>query len=141
MFGLLERKPTITDMDNVQALKLSKVNIQFEQVNFHYHPDRAILKQVSITIPAGSKVAIVGESSGKSTLVKLLFRFYDVTSGAITIDGQAINEVTQHSLRSAIGIVPQDTVLFNDTLFENVRYGKPTATDAEVFHARNGTFK
>ena len=136
MFGLLERKPTITDMDNAQALKLSKVNIQFEQVNFHYHPDRAILKQVSITIPAGSKVAIVGESgSGKSTLVKLLFRFYDVTSGAITIDGQAINEVTQHSLRSAIGIVPQDTVLFNDTLFENVRYGKPTATDAEVFHA------
>ena len=136
MFGLLERKPTITDMDNAQALKLSKANIQFEQVNFHYHPDRAILKQVSITIPAGSKVAIVGESgSGKSTLVKLLFRFYDVTSGAITIDGQAINEVTQHSLRSAIGIVPQDTVLFNDTLFENVRYGKPTATDAEVFHA------
>ncbi|WP_448249905.1 ABCB family ABC transporter ATP-binding protein/permease [Thalassotalea agariperforans] len=136
MFGLLERKPTITDMDNAQALKLSKANIQFEQVNFHYHPDRAILKQVSITIPASSKVAIVGESgSGKSTLVKLLFRFYDVTSGAITIDGQAINEVTQHSLRSAIGIVPQDTVLFNDTLFENVRYGKPTATDAEVFHA------
>ena len=136
MFGLLERKPTITDVNNAQVLKLSKANIQFEQVNFYYHPDRTILKQVSITIPAGSKVAIVGESgSGKSTLVKLLFRFYDVTSGTITIDGQAINQVTQHSLRSAIGIVPQDTVLFNDTLFENVRYGKPTATDAEVFHA------
>ena len=136
MFALLARKPAIQDQENALELNLNNADIEFEQVGFHYHKDRKIINNLNITIKAGSKVAIVGESgSGKSTLVKLLFRFYDVTEGQIKINGQVINEVTQHSLRKNIGIVPQDTVLFNDTLFENVRYGKPSATDLEVFNA------
>jgi ATP-binding cassette subfamily B protein len=105
-------------------------------VQFSYRPDRTILHDISFDILPGQKVAVVGESgSGKSTLVKLLFRFYDTTKGSISIDGQDINEVNQHSLRRAIGIVPQDTVLFNDTILENIRYGRPDATDAEVQQA------
>lgn len=136
MFSLLARKPLIQDIESAPELKLSHADIVLSNIDFFYHPDRKILDDVSIHIKAGSKVAIVGESgSGKSTLVKLLFRFYDVNQGSICIDGQNIHQVTQHSLRKHIGIVPQDTVLFNDSLFENVRYGDPSASDEEVFKA------
>jgi ATP-binding cassette subfamily B protein len=105
-------------------------------VGFHYDEKRQILKDVSFTVKAGSKVAVVGESgAGKSTLVKLLFRFYDPSSGHILIDGQDISKQTQASVRQQIGIVPQDTVLFNDTLYENIRYGKPDASDEEIQQA------
>lgn len=136
MFNLLERKPAIIDKVNAPTLQLTKANIHFDHVSFYYHEDRKIIDDISININHGEKVAIVGESgSGKSTLVKLLFRFYDVTAGSITIDGQAIDDITQHSLRSSIGIVPQDTVLFNDTIFENVKYGRQNASDVEVHNA------
>jgi len=133
MFSLLLRKPKVEDKSNASELSITDGAVRFEKVSFDYDKKRNILKNVSFNIEAGQKVAIVGDSgSGKSTLVKLLFRFYDTSEGTILIDGQKINEVTQHSLRKAIGIVPQDTVLFNDTLFENVRYGKPDASKAEV---------
>ena len=136
LFELLDIKPQVTDIDNAPALKLSTGGIQFNAVDFNYRPDRAILDKVSFEIKPGEKVAVVGASgAGKSTLVKLLFRFYDTTGGNITIDGQDISRVSQHSLRKAIGIVPQDTVLFNDTIFENVRYGNPSASDTDVEHA------
>lgn len=131
MLQLLEIRPTVNDKPD--ARKLSPGAIAFNQVSFSYRPDRDILRQVSFTIEPGQKVAVVGASgAGKSTLVKLLFRFYDLTGGSITIGGVDISEVSKQSLRSAIGIVPQDTVLFNDTLFENVRYGRPEAGDDEV---------
>ena len=105
-------------------------------MSFAYHDDRPILSNVSFTVEPGSKVAVVGEGgAGKSTLVKLLFRFYDPASGRITIDGQNIADVTQHSLRQHIGIVPQDTVLFNDSIFENIRYGRPDANEEDVYEA------
>jgi ATP-binding cassette subfamily B protein len=107
--------------------------VQFEAVSFAYQPDRPILKGLSFVVPAGTTTAVVGDSgAGKSTLARLLFRFYDVSGGSIRFDGQDIRAVTQHSLRSAIGIVPQDTVLFNDTLRYNVAYGRPDASDAEI---------
>ena len=110
--------------------------IRFENVNFAYEPARAILKGVSFAVPAGHTVAIVGPSgAGKSTVSRLLYRFYDVTDGRIEIDGQDIRDVTQRSLRAAIGMVPQDTVLFNDTIRYNIRYGRWEATDAEVEEA------
>ena len=110
--------------------------IRFENVSFHYREDRPILKDLSFTLAPGQKVAVVGESgAGKSTLVKLLFRFYDVTQGKVCIDGQDITQVTQQSLRKAIGIVPQDTVLFNDSILENIRYGRPDASDEDVEQA------
>jgi len=136
MFGLLDKKPKVEDKPKAPALTIKQGEISFEQISFAYHAQRTIIDDLSFTIKAGQKVAVVGESgSGKSTLVKLLFRFYDVSSGRIAIDGQAVNEVTQHSLRKHIGIVPQDTVLFNDTLFANVHYGNPESSDKDVFKA------
>ncbi|PCJ49168.1 MAG: metal ABC transporter permease [Gammaproteobacteria bacterium] len=133
MFDLLSRKGEVVDAPTAEALSLKSGEIIFESVNFSYQKQRSIIKDFDITISSGQKLAIVGTSgSGKSTLVKLLFRFYDPNSGRILIDGQDISKVTQQSLRENIGIVPQDTVLFNDTLFENIRYGLPSASDAEV---------
>lgn len=136
MFGLLNRKPLIVDNAQAPLLQVDKAEITFNAVNFSYQAERNILKNLSFTINSGEKVAIVGESgAGKSTLIKLLFRFYDVQAGSICIDGQNISEVTQTSLRQHIGIVPQDTVLFNDSIFENVRYGNPKASDEQVKNA------
>ncbi|MGS0824490.1 ABCB family ABC transporter ATP-binding protein/permease [Shewanella sp. 0m-8] len=132
MFALLDRAPMINDAANAKAQALTQGRVSFENVSFQYD-SRTILDDVSFTIEAGQKVAIVGDSgAGKSTLVKLLFRFYDVVGGRVCIDGQDLRSVTQDSLRQAIAIVPQDTVLFNDTLIENVRYGRPSATMEEV---------
>jgi ATP-binding cassette subfamily B protein len=136
LFNLLDKQPNVPIDENAKDLKIDHGKITFNQVQFSYRPDRTILHDISFDILPGQKVAVVGESgSGKSTLVKLLFRFYDSSNGSISIDGQDISKVNQHSLRKAIGIVPQDTVLFNDTIFENVRYGRPDATDAEVQQA------
>ena len=136
MFSLLARKGKVSDDEHASELKLVNAELQFVDVSFSYHSERKIIKNLSFTVPAGQKFAIVGTSgSGKSTLVKLLFRFYDPTSGRILINGQDIRTVTQKSLRDLIGIVPQDTVLFNDTILENIRYGKPDATDQEVDEA------
>jgi len=136
MFELMLRKPKVEDQQSAEALSLSQAEINFVGVSFSYDVKRPIIKNISFTIKSGQKVAVVGESgSGKSTLVKLLFRFYDCDSGKITIDGQDIRQVSQHSLRKNIGIVPQDTVLFNDTLFANVHYGEPKATTAMVNNA------
>ncbi|MCL1092478.1 ABCB family ABC transporter ATP-binding protein/permease [Shewanella kaireitica] len=135
MFGLLDKEPLIEDIDNAKTEKLTKGVVSFEQVSFGYD-SRPILDEVSFSVKSGQKVAIVGDSgAGKSTIVKLLFRFYDVVSGVIRIDGQDIRELSQDTLRQAIAIVPQDTVLFNDTLIENVRYGRPSATNAEIAEA------
>ncbi|NRP94974.1 putative multidrug export ATP-binding/permease protein [Marinobacterium sp. xm-g-59] len=136
MFGLLKKQPKIVDRPEASDLKAQGGAICFDSVNFAYHPDRQILKGVSFKVEAGKKVAIVGPSgSGKSTLARLLFRFYDVQSGQICIDGQPIDQVTQHSLRQAIGVVPQDTVLFNDTIYNNVAYGRPGSSREEVLKA------
>jgi ABC-type transport system involved in Fe-S cluster assembly fused permease/ATPase subunit len=133
LFNLLDKQPNVPIDTSAKELEVGQGKITFNQVQFSYRPDRIILHDISFDILPGQKVAVVGESgSGKSTLVKLLFRFYDSSNGSISIDGQDISKVNQHSLRKAIGIVPQDTVLFNDTIFENVRYGRPDATDAEV---------
>ncbi|MDP2561155.1 ABC transporter ATP-binding protein/permease [Psychrobium sp. 1_MG-2023] len=136
MFTLLTKQSSIADKPSAQDLVLSTGKIDFKDVDFRYHREREILTRVSFSIEPGQKVAVVGASgSGKSTLVKLLFRFYDVTDGTILIDNQDIRDITQASLRQAIGIVPQDTVLFNDTIFDNVRYGRPEASDDEVNRA------
>ncbi|MCX7673269.1 MAG: ABC transporter ATP-binding protein/permease [Thiobacillaceae bacterium] len=136
LFGLLAQVPEIVDAPDARALVVSRGEVRFEDVSFAYDPRRPILRGVSFTIPPGRKVAVVGASgAGKSTLVRLLFRFYDVTGGRILIDGQDIRTVTQHSLRAAIGLVPQDTVLFNDTLYHNIAYGRPEASREEVVAA------
>jgi ATP-binding cassette subfamily B protein len=136
MFKLLTQNIEVRDKDNAPALNVAGGAVRFDEVSFAYDPERPILQGVSFDIPAGRTVAVVGASgSGKSTLVRLLFRFYDVTGGAISIDGQDIREVSQESLRAAIGIVPQDTVLFNDTLYYNIAYGKPDATREQVVEA------
>lgn len=136
MFALLAVEPKVTDVAGAPALTVTDGNIEFRNVSFAYHPERPILKGVSFTVPARHKVAVVGSSgAGKSTLAKMLFRFYDVSDGAVLIDGQDVRSVTQHSLREAIGVVPQDTVLFNLSIFENVRYGRVDATDDEVWQA------
>lgn len=136
LFQLQNHDVAITDKPGAVPLRLDPVSpgtITFENVTFGYHPDRPILKNASFTIPPGQKVAIVGPSGlGKSTILKLVFRFYDVTSGRILIDGQDISGVTLDSLRSAVGVVPQDTPLFNDTIKENIRYGRLDASDAEL---------
>jgi ATP-binding cassette subfamily B protein len=136
MFELMAVKPSVVDAENAVPLMLKQGEIRFENLHFAYDQERQILKGLSFSVPAGHKVAVVGASgSGKSTLVKLLFRFYDPDQGRILIDGQDISILEQASLRRAIGIVPQDTVLFNDTIFENVRYGNPEATDQEVLES------
>lgn len=133
LFELLERDPKVQDSPNAQTLVAEHGEISFEQVAFDYHPERHILKGVSFKIKSGEKVAVVGASgAGKSTLVKLLFRLYNPTAGRVTIDGQNLRHCTQVSVREALGIVPQDTVLFNDSLLENIRYGNPQASDEEV---------
>jgi ATP-binding cassette subfamily B protein len=136
MFAILGRKPEIADRAGARPLAVSHGTIRFESVAFAYEPARPILKNLSFEVPAGRTVAIVGPSgAGKSTISRLLFRFYDVTGGRILIDGQDIRDVTQSSLREAIGMVPQDTVLFNDTIRYNIRYGRWEASDAEVEEA------
>lgn len=136
LFGLLGDKPAIEDATDAKTLTVRDGEIAFRDVHFSYNPDRAILKGVSFTIPAGHTVAVVGASgAGKSTLARLLFRFFDVDSGSISIDGQDVRHITQDSLRTAIGVVPQDTVLFNDTIYNNLAYGRPGASQEEVQHA------
>jgi ATP-binding cassette subfamily B protein len=136
MFSILKENAEIADKPTAKDLVAGKGTVRFENVSFAYDAVRPILKNVSFEVPAGHTVAIVGPSgAGKSTISRLLFRFYDVTAGRILIDGQNISEVTQKSLRAAIGMVPQDTVLFNDTIRYNIRYGRPDATDAEVEQA------
>jgi ABC-type transport system involved in Fe-S cluster assembly fused permease/ATPase subunit len=136
MFGIIERPAEIVDRPDAGPLRVTRGAIRFENVQFAYEPERQILKGFSFEVPAGKTVAIVGPSgAGKSTISRLLFRFYDVTGGRILIDGQDIRDVTQTSLRSAIGMVPQDTVLFNDTIRYNIRYGRWEASDAEVEEA------
>lgn len=136
MFELLALRPSVTDPTPAPALTMRSGSIVFDRVSFGYDRQRRILNEVKFSVEAGQNVAVVGASgSGKSTLVKLLFRFYDPDSGSISIDGQDISQVSQASLRRAIGIVPQDTVLFNDSIFENVRYGNPQASDQEVNEA------
>jgi ATP-binding cassette subfamily B protein len=136
MFSILTREPEIKDATNAPQLKVESGTIRFENVRFSYEPARPILKGISFEVPAGKTVAVVGPSgAGKSTISRLLFRFYDLSGGHILIDNQDIAKVTQKSLRQAIGMVPQDTVLFNDTIRYNIRYGRWEATDAEVEEA------
>ena len=136
MFSILNRKPEIVDRPGAKALKVGAGIIRFDNVSFAYEKARPILKGLSFEVGAGQTVAIVGPTgAGKSTISRLIFRFYDVTGGRILIDGQDIRDVTQKSLRAAIGMVPQDTVLFNDTIRYNIRYGEWDATDAEVEEA------
>jgi ATP-binding cassette, subfamily B, heavy metal transporter len=136
MFELLKVRPEITDKPGARALAVRDGSIAFDHVAFAYDPERAILHDLAFDVPPGKTFAIVGPSgAGKSTISRLLYRFYEVTGGAIRIDGQDIAEVTQASLRAAIGMVPQDTVLFNDTIRYNIRYGRPEASDEEVEEA------
>ena len=133
MFGVLSRNPEVKDIPGARPLIVTAGSVRFDDVRFSYDPERQILKGLSFEVPAGKTVAIVGPSgAGKSTISRLLFRLYDVSGGRILIDGQDIRNVTQASLRASIGMVPQDTVLFNDTIRYNIRYGRWDATDAEV---------
>ncbi|MDH3672418.1 MAG: ABC transporter ATP-binding protein/permease, partial [Gammaproteobacteria bacterium] len=136
MFGLLGKRLEVEDRPNAKDLVIQQGHIRFEHVAFGYDPDRQILFDVDFTIPAQQKIAVVGHSgAGKSTLSRLLFRFYDIRYGRILIDDQDIRDVTQASLRASIGIVPQDTVLFNDTIYYNIAYGHPDATREQVIQA------
>ena len=136
LFALLKTKVGVEDQPNASPIKVSRGQIEFSHLNFHYDAKRPILSEINFTVPAGAKVAIVGPSgSGKSTLAKLLFRFYDPASGCIKIDGQDIAQYQQLSLRSQIGMVPQDTVLFNDTLRANIQYGDTDADEAALQQA------
>ncbi len=136
LFGILNAEPEILDKPDAEALSVKKGEISFDKVSFSYDVERPILKEISFKVPAGKMVAIVGPSgAGKSTISRLLFRFYEPSNGAIKIDRQNISEVTQASLRQAIGMVPQDTVLFNDTIYYNIAYGNPEATREQVIEA------
>jgi ATP-binding cassette subfamily B protein len=136
LFDLMQLTPDVSDRQHAPDLVASRGEIAFRDVDFHYQPEREILHGLSFRVPAGHKVAVVGHSgAGKSTLARLLFRFYDVTGGSIEIDGQDIRNVTQQSLRAAIGIVPQDTVLFNESIHYNIAYGRPDASREEVIDA------
>ncbi|MGD1868288.1 MAG: ABCB family ABC transporter ATP-binding protein/permease [Neomegalonema sp.] len=133
MFGLLDQPPEVVDKPGAPALKMSAGRVQFEEIDFAYAPERPILQGVDFDIPGGGSLALVGPSgSGKSTTARLLYRFYDVTAGRILIDGQDLRDVSQTSLRNAIGVVPQDTVLFNDTIGYNIAYAQPEATQEEI---------
>ncbi|PQQ02341.1 ABC transporter B family member 25 mitochondrial [Prunus yedoensis var. nudiflora] len=136
LFQLLEERAEIGDKDDAKHLKLSGGSIQYDNVHFSYLTERKILDGISFVVPAGKSVAIVGTSgSGKSTILRLLFRFFDTHSGSIKIDGQDIRDLTLESVRKSIGVVPQDTVLFNDTIFHNIHYGRLSATKEEVYDA------
>ncbi len=141
MFALLDQHRDVADISNAQALALSSAELTFSHVDFSYEANRKILFDIDFTVSAGTTTAVVGHSgSGKSTLARLLFRFYDVNSGAIFIDGQDIRQVTQVSLRNAIGIVPQDTVLFNDSIAYNIAYGRPGANQEEIIAAAKAAY-
>jgi ATP-binding cassette subfamily B protein len=136
MLGLLTRKPAIVDAPDARPLQLQAATISFQQVSFRYQAERPILQQLSFQVPSGSKVAIVGASgAGKSTIARLLYRFYELESGQILVDGQDIRQLTLDSLRRAIAIVPQDTVLFNSSIRENIAYANPDASAAEIDRA------
>jgi len=136
MFSLMQRPREVEDAPDARELDVVAGEVKFDRVSFAYNADRPILHEVSFSVPAGKTVAAVGSSgAGKSTLARLLFRFYDVNAGSITIDGQDIRNVTQDSLRAALGVVPQDTVLFNDSIYYNIAYGRPDATRDEVIEA------
>jgi ATP-binding cassette subfamily B protein len=136
MMDVLAERPEVPDRPGAAPLQVAGGTIRFENVKFCYEPERIILDGLSFEVPAGKMVAIVGPSgAGKSTVSRILLRFYDVADGRVTIDGQDIRDVTQTSLRAALGVVPQDTVLFNDTILYNIRYGRPEATDEEVREA------
>jgi ATP-binding cassette subfamily B protein len=136
MMDVLEQPPEINDRPGAKDLDITAGAIRFENVSFYYDSDRKILDSISFEVPAGQMVAIVGPSgAGKSTISRILLRFYDVAGGRVTIDGQDIRDVTQQSVRAAIGVVPQDTVLFNDTILYNIRYGRPDASEQEVMEA------
>jgi ABC-type transport system involved in Fe-S cluster assembly fused permease/ATPase subunit len=136
MFTLLGQPAEITDKPGAKPLTVSGGTIALKDVSFGYEAERPILSGIDIEVPAGKTIAIVGSSgSGKSTIGRLLFRFYDVNAGALTIDGQDVRDVTQESLHQQIGVVPQDTVLFNDTIYYNIAYGRPDASEAEIIAA------
>ena len=136
IFKLLDTDPEVQDAPAAKPLKVGEGSVRFDHVDFGYQPERQILFDLSFDLPAGSKVAVVGHSgAGKSTLSRLIYRFYDVQSGSVSIDGQDVRGVTQGSLREAIGIVPQDTVLFNDTIYYNIAYGRPQASRDDVLQA------
>jgi ATP-binding cassette subfamily B protein len=136
MFAVLQKSPEVQDIPGAKPLIVTSGNVRFDDVRFSYDPERPILKGLSFEVPAGKTIAIVGPSgAGKSTISRLLFRLYDISGGRILIDGQDIRQVTQDSLRASIGMVPQDTVLFNDTIRYNIRYGRWNATNAEVEQA------
>jgi ABC-type transport system involved in Fe-S cluster assembly fused permease/ATPase subunit len=136
MMDVLAVKTEVADRPGARELEIAGGSIRFEDVKFRYEPERVILDGLSFEVPAGKMVAIVGPSgAGKSTVSRILLRFYDVAGGRVTIDGQDIRDVTQQSLRAAMGVVPQDTVLFNDTILYNIRYGRPDASDGEVYEA------
>jgi len=141
MFGLLRENREVADVPDARPLERENADIRFENVNFSYEPRRQILFDVDFSIPSGKTIAVVGHSgSGKSTLGRLLFRFYDVQSGSVKVNGSDIRQLTQASLRAAIGIVPQDTVLFNDTIYYNIQYGRPDATHDEVIAAAKAAY-